>query len=175
MCFASSVQDAKGAEQALVAACCAHPALRRRTDLGREYFEGSLAIVKQLAHLTSMLFCPAVDGTTRAGGLVFKATTHAGDGDVHLEEVLKEAFDCKAGPKSYVSFRDLYDTLVVHGVGPWARKVDMTEKAFGMALTKLGYPSGTARLSSGGKPAKVRYGLSKLKKVGPSAICFLGK
>jgi hypothetical protein len=59
---------------------------------------------------------------------------------------------------TYVPFDELYQMLVVDGVGPRHNKVCMSKTKLGKQLTLLGYPCDTR--SVGGKKVRVRLGLS---------------
>jgi hypothetical protein len=77
-----------------------------------------------------------------------------------LAEVCESQLDANMKPEqgTYVIFDNLFQALVVDGVGPQRNKVCMTKTKLGKQLALLGYPSNTR--SVGGKKVRVRLGLT---------------
>jgi hypothetical protein len=77
-----------------------------------------------------------------------------------LAEVCESQLDANMKPEqdTYVIFDNLYQALVVDGVGPQRNKVCMTKTKLVKQLALLGYPSDTR--SVGGKKVRVRLCLT---------------
>ena len=85
--------------------------------------------------------------------------------DCGLESLLAEVCESQLDPRTmqplqdtYVPFNDLYQALVVDGVGPKRNKVSMTKTKLGRQLALLGYQCDTRLV--GGKKVRVRLGLT---------------
>lgn len=85
--------------------------------------------------------------------------------DSSLQSLLEEACEVHRDPATNTALQDcfvpcdnLYQALVIEGVGPGRSRVCMSKVKLGKQLNLLGYPSGTRQLN--GRNTRVRYGLT---------------
>eukprot|EP00775_Hariotina_reticulata_P001060 gene1060-1395_t len=94
--------------------------------------------------------------------------------DNNFESILYDAFESKLDqstprkplPGFSVPVDELYQTLVVNGVGAQRRKASMSKSKLGLSLERLGYPSLVKK--EHGKCVRVRLGLARKEPPEPS-------